>query len=121
MVGDSLISLVKGEFGFSDVSGPIGAASATVDVAKAGLETSFGDAVLNIVYVMMVISVNLGIVNMLPFPALDGGRFVFLLIEAIFRKPIPRKVESVINGLGLGLLLIFILIVSLKDVWVLIF
>ncbi len=121
MVGDSLISLIKGEFGFSDVSGPIGAASATVDVAKAGLETSFKDAVLNIVYVMMVISVNLGIVNMLPFPALDGGRFVFLLIEAIFKKPIPRKVESAINALGLGLLLVFIMIVSLKDIWVLIF
>lgn len=119
MVGDSLISLVKGEFGFSDVSGPIGAASATVDVAKSGLKTGFGDAVLNIVYVMMIISVNLGVVNMLPFPALDGGRFVFLLIEAVFRKPIPRKVESVVNAVGLALLFGFILVVSLKDIWML--
>ncbi|MBR3972298.1 MAG: site-2 protease family protein [Ruminococcus sp.] len=119
MVVDSLAGLVKGEFGFSDVSGPIGAASATVEVAQEGLKQGFGEAVLNIVYVMMIISVNLGVVNMLPFPALDGGRFVFLLIEAIFKKPIPRKAEAIVNAVGLGLLLLFILIVSLKDVWML--
>lgn len=120
MVADSLVGLVQGEFSFSDVSGPIGAASATVQVAQAGLESSFGDAVLNIVFVMMIITVNLGIVNMLPFPALDGGRFVFLMIEGIFRKPIPRKVEALVNGIGLGLLLLFIFIISIKDVWMLI-
>lgn len=119
MVVDSLVGLVKGEFGFSDVSGPIGAASATVEVAQQGLKTGFGDAVLNIVYIMMIITVNLGIVNMLPFPALDGGRFLFLLIEGIFRKPVPRKAEAIINAVGLGILLIFILIVSVKDIWML--
>lgn len=119
MVVDSLVGLVKGDFGFSDVSGPIGAASATVEVAQEGLKQGFGEAVLNIVYVMMIISVNLGVVNMLPFPALDGGRFIFLLIEGIFKKPIPRKVEAVVNAVGLGLLLLFILIVSFKDVWML--
>ncbi len=119
MVVDSLVGLVQGEFGFTDVSGPIGAASATVEVAQEGLKTGFGDAVLNIVYVMMIITVNLGIVNMLPFPALDGGRFLFLLIEGIFRKPVPRKAEAVINAVGLGILLIFILIISVKDIWML--
>ncbi len=119
MVVDSLVGLIKGEFGFTDVSGPIGAATATVEVAQEGLKTGFGDAVLNIVYVMMIITVNLGVVNMLPFPALDGGRFLFLLIEGIFRKPVPRKAEAVINAVGLGILLVFILIVSVKDVWML--
>lgn len=119
MVIDSLVGLVQGQFGFSDVSGPIGAASATVEVAQQGLKTGFGDAVLNIVYVMMIITVNLGVVNMLPFPALDGGRFLFLLIEGVFRKPVPRKAEAVINAVGLGILLIFILIVSIKDIWML--
>ena len=120
MVADSLVGLVRGEFSFSDISGPIGAASATVQMAQAGLESSFSDAVLNIVYVMMIITVNLGIVNMLPFPALDGGRFIFLLIEGIFRKPVPRKIEAIVNGLGLGLLLLFIFVISLKDIWMLI-
>ncbi len=120
MVADSLCGLVTGQFGFNDVSGPIGAASATVEVAQQGLKTGFGDAVLNIVYIMTIITVNLGVVNMLPFPALDGGRFVFLLIEAIFRKPIPRKIEAIVNAVGLGLLLLFIFIISLKDIWMLI-
>ena len=57
---------------------------------------------------------------MLPFPALDGGRFLFLLIEWIFRKPIPRKAEQIVNTAGLVLLMLFMLVVSLKDVWQLI-
>ncbi len=116
MVGDSLIGLVTGQFGLNDVSGPVGAASVTVEVAQAGLKSSFGDAVMNIVYVMMLISVNLGVVNMLPFPALDGGRFLMLLIEGIFKKPVPRKVEAIINGVGLALLLGFTLVITLKDI-----
>ena len=116
MVVDSLVGIVRGEFGFSDVSGPIGATRATVEVASQSLKSGFGNAVLSIVYVMMVITINLGVVNMLPFPALDGGRFVFLLIEGIFRKPIPRKVEAIVNAVGLGLLLLFMLIISIKDI-----
>ena len=54
---------------------------------------------------------------MLPFPALDGGRFVFLLIEGIFRRPVPRKVEKIVNASGLVILMLFMLVVSLKDVW----
>ena len=66
---------------------------------------------------MMVISVNLGIINMLPFPALDGGRFLMLLIEWIFRKPVPRKVEKVINAVGLVLLLGLSAVIAVKDVF----
>ena len=117
MVWSTLIGLVRGEFSIKDVSGPVGVASAVTQVASQGLETGFGDAVNNIVYVMLLISVNLGIFNMLPFPALDGGRFVFLLIETIFRRPIPRKVESVVNGAGLVLLLTFSALIALKDIW----
>ena len=76
---------------------------------------------MNIVYVMMLISVNLGVVNMLPFPALDGGRFLMLIIEGIFKKPVPRKVEAVINGAGLVILLGFTLIITFKDIFQLIF
>lgn len=120
MVGDSLVGLVTGQFGISDVSGPVGAASVTVQVAQEGLKSSFGDAVMNIVYVMMLISVNLGVVNMLPFPALDGGRFLMLIIEGIFKKPVPRKVEAIINGAGLVILLGFTLIITFKDIFQLI-
>lgn len=117
MVWASLAGLVTGQFGITDVSGPVGAATAITKVASAGLENSFLSAFNNILYMMMLISINLGIFNMLPFPALDGGRFLFLLIEAIFRKPIPQKAEAVINSIGLGILLVFIFLITIKDVW----
>ena len=118
MVWGSLIGLVKGQFGINELSGPIGIASALTEVAGETLKTSgFLSAVSSIVYVMMVISVNLGVVNMLPFPALDGGRFLMLLIEGIFKKPVPRKVESVINAVGLVLLLGLSAVIAVKDVW----
>ena len=121
MVWGSLVGMVTGQFGINDVSGPVGLASAITDVASESLKTGFIDAVMSIVYVMMVITVNLGVVNMLPFPALDGGRFVMLLIEAIFRKPVPRKIEGIINGVGLVLLLMLMAVITFKDIWVLIF
>ena len=117
MVWTSLAGLVTGQFSITDVSGPVGAATAITKVASAGLENSFLSALNNILYMMMLISINLGIFNMLPFPALDGGRFLFLLIEAVFRKPIPRKAEAVINSIGLGLLLVFIFLITVKDIW----
>lgn len=121
MVWGGLVGLVTGQFGINDVSGPVGLASAITDVAGESLKKGFMDAVMSIVYVMMVITINLGIVNMLPFPALDGGRFVLLAIEAIFRKPVPRKVEGIINGAGLILLLGLMAVITIKDIWVLIF
>ena len=112
------IGTVLGEtFTFNDMSGPVGIATAVTQVASMGLQTGFVDAVNNILFVMILITVNLGIVNMLPFPALDGGRFLFLLIEWIFKKPIPRKAEQIVNTVGLVLLLAFMLIISVKDVF----
>lgn len=116
-VWKSLVMLVQGRFSFNELSGPVGITKAVETVASDGMQHGgFGTAVLNILNVMALITINLGIVNLLPFPALDGGRFVFLLIEAIFRKPVPRKVEYIVNGVGLVLLLAFIAVVSVKDV-----
>ena len=119
-VWQSLVMLVQGRFTFNDLSGPVGMTKAVSVVASEGLKTGFGDAVNNIIFIMALITVNLGVVNMLPFPALDGGRFVFLLIEAIIRRPIPRKFEYIVNGIGLVLLIMFIIAISVKDVWQLI-
>ena len=118
MVWGSLVGLVKGQFGFNDMAGPVGIASETTKAAGEALKTSgFGSAVNTIVFIMMVITINLGVVNMLPFPALDGGRFLMLLIEWIFHKPVPRKVEAVINTVGLVLLLGLSAVIAVKDVW----
>ncbi len=118
MVWGGLAGLVTGKFSLNEMAGPVGLAATITDVASKSLETNgFGSAVSSIVYVMMVISINLGVVNMLPFPALDGGRFLMLLIEAIFHKPVPRKVESIINTIGLVLLLGLTAVIAVKDIW----
>ncbi|MBD9120984.1 MAG: RIP metalloprotease RseP, partial [Ruminococcaceae bacterium] len=83
MIYASLGGLLTGKFGLKDMSGPIGIASAVTTVASESLSSGFMSAVNSIIYVMMIITVNLGLFNMLPFPALDGGRFVFLIIEVI--------------------------------------
>lgn len=119
-VWQSLIMLVQGRFTFNDLSGPVGMTKAVSMVASEGLKVNFASAVNNIVFIMALITVNLGVVNLLPFPALDGGRFVFLLIEAIIRRPLPRKFEYIVNGAGLVILILFIIIISVKDVWQLI-
>lgn len=119
-VWQSLVMLVQGRFSINDLSGPVGMTKAVSMVAEEGLKVNFLSAVNNIIFIMALITVNLGVVNLLPFPALDGGRFVFLVIEAIIRRPLPRKLEYIVNGVGLALLLAFIAIISIKDIWQLI-
>ena len=117
MVWGSLVMLVQGRISLNEMSGPIGIASAITTVASESMAASgFGSAVMSIVYVMMIISVNLGVVNMLPFPALDGGRFLMLLIEAIFKKRVPAKAERIINAAGLILLLGLSVLIAVKDI-----
>ena len=116
MVWASLAGLVTGQFGFNEVAGPIGMTSAISQAASEGLKSSFGDALNNLIYIMTIITVNLGIVNLLPLPALDGGRLVFLIIEAIRRKPIKPEHEGLIHGIGMVALLIFMVIISVNDV-----
>lgn len=116
MIWASLIGLVTGTYGMNDIAGPVGAASVVTQAAQMGLETSFLDAVNNILFMMMIITVNLGIVNLLPLPALDGGRFLFMLIELVRRKPVPAKYEGLVHAIGFIILLGFIGIVTLNDI-----
>ena len=116
MVYASLVGLVTGKFGFNEMSGPVGVASAITTVASQGLESSFLDAFNNILYIMMILTINLGIFNLLPVPALDGGRLLFLLIELVRRKPVPQKYEGVIHGIGFALLMVFMLAVTFNDI-----
>ena len=116
MIWASLVGLVTGQFTMNDVSGPIGAASAITEATSMGLEVNFVAGLNNLLFMLMVISVNLGIFNMLPVPALDGGRFFFLIIEAIRRKPIPPKYEGLVHTIGFVILILFMIIVSLNDI-----
>ncbi len=108
MVWESLFDLVTGRFGIEAVSGPIGV---TTQISEAA-QSSF----LDLIYLAVVISINLGVINLLPLPALDGGRAVFVLLEMIRRKPIPVKAEGLVHFIGIVILMAFMLLISLKDI-----
>ena len=108
----SLIDLIGGKYGISAVSGPVGVTATIGSVAKQNLS--------NLLPIMALITINLGLFNLLPLPALDGGRLLFIVIEMIFRKPVPQKYESLVHTVGFILLLIFMLLVTAKDIWSLI-
>ncbi len=108
MIWDSIIDLFSGKYGIEAVSGPVGATTAIGDAAEAGGTNFF--------YVMVVITMNLGVMNLLPFPALDGGRLIFLLIELVRRKPLKPEIEGYINFAGLIVLFAIMIIITFKDV-----
>lgn len=108
----SLIDLISGKYGISAVSGPVGLTSAIGNVAKQNL--------LSLIPIMALISINLGLFNLFPLPALDGGRLLFIIIEMIFRKPVSRKYEALVHGIGFAILLAFMLLITAKDIWTLI-
>lgn len=112
----SLWRLVTGQSGMNELSGPVGIAAMIGEVAEAGFAESFISGINNILYVMAIIAFNLGIVNLLPLPALDGGRLVFLIIEAIRRKPINPKYEGIVHMIGLFLLFALMIVIAYSDI-----
>lgn len=109
----SFIDLISGKYGISAVSGPVGVTVVIANAAKQSLQ--------NLLPLMAFISINLGIFNLLPIPALDGGRLVFILFEMITKKPVPQKYESLVHTIGFVVLIGFMLLIVAKDVLSLIF
>jgi regulator of sigma E protease len=98
----------RGDADFSSVSGPVGIVGLVGDATKLG-----------VTYVLMftaLISINLAIINLVPFPALDGGRILFVLIESITRKKIKPQVANTLNAIGFSLLILLMLFVTYKDI-----
>ncbi len=111
VVFDGLGDLLTGRAGLDQVSGPVGVATVVDSAVKSksyGLE--------NILYILAMLTINLGIFNLLPVPALDGGRLLFLLIELVFRKPVPPEKEGVVHMIGMVLLLGFAAVVMFNDI-----
>lgn len=108
MVWVSLIDLVTGNVPISQVAGPIGTIDVIDQAVGMGWETTLS--------MLALLTINVGIFNLLPIPALDGGRLVFLLIEVVRRKPIPAKYEGAIHAVGFLLLIGFMLFVSYSDI-----
>lgn len=113
MVYLSLFDLVTGQYNLSDMSGPIGTVDIIADVAQTSAEEMDYSYLLMI---MALITINIGLFNLLPIPALDGGRLFFMLIELVFRKPVPQKYERWVHAVGLVLLLAFIAVISVSDI-----
>lgn len=108
MVWVSLLDLVTGRVGVSQLSGPVGV---TVVISQA---TSMG--LRPLLMLVAFITVNLGVFNLLPLPALDGGKLLFLAIEAVRRKPVPEKYENYVHTAGFVLLFGLIIFVTFQDI-----
>lgn len=109
MMYESLLQLVTGEMSVKYVSGPVGISNVVAEAATIGF-----DAVLSLT---ALISLNLAVVNLLPLPALDGGRLIFLIIELIFKKKVPQKYEAVVHFVGLVSLLALMVVIVFKDIF----
>ena len=108
MIWQSLVDLVTGRYGLDQMSGPIGVTTAVSEAASA--------SAIDFLYLVVVITMNLGIFNLLPLPALDGGRLLFQLIELIRRKPIKPELEGYVHFAGILLLMLLMIVVSLNDI-----
>ncbi len=112
----SLKMLVTGQVSVNELSGPVGIVT-TIDTSyKESRSYGLAATVATMLNMMILLSANLGVMNLLPIPALDGGRLVFLVIEAIRKKPINREIEGRIHFTGFALLMLLILYVSVHDV-----
>ena len=107
-VWDSIFDLIRGRYGFEALSGPVGVSKEIGSAARSG-----GNSLL---YLVVLLSINLGIVNLLPIPALDGGHLVFYLIELIRGKPISAEIRGRINAVALILLFGLAILIMIKDV-----
>lgn len=116
IVWTSLIGLLTGRFSVKNMSGPVGLASAIGSATSEGLKIGTIFAINNIISMMAMITVNLGVFNLLPLPALDGGRLVFLVAEVLIGKSLSAKYEGWIHTAGFVLLIALMIFVTYSDI-----
>jgi len=107
-IAQFLSNAVTGDSDFSQVTGPVGIVNAVGDAADSGLT--------NLLLFTALISINLAVINVLPFPALDGGRLLFIVIEGITRKQIKTQVANAFNVVGFALLMLLMVVVTYHDI-----
>lgn len=108
MIFLSLHDLITGKYGLSDMSGPVGTVSVVSGAVKMSLTSTFR--------IMAFLTINIGLFNLFPFPALDGWKLFILLYEGIFKKKLPQKFEWMINAVGLAVLLGLMCLVTFSDI-----
>ena len=102
------MDLARGHESINNLSGPVGIVAAIGQAVSIDWETLFS--------LLALITINLGIFNLLPLPALDGGRLVFLIVEAIRRKPVPPEKEGMVHAIGLMLFFLLALVLAWHDI-----
>jgi len=112
----SLGMLISGNGSKDDVSGPIGVAQVIGEISEEAAPYGMAVVAINMLNIALLLSVNLGIMNLLPLPALDGGRLVFLLIEAVRGKPIPPDKEGMVHFAGFVALMVLMVFVMYNDI-----
>ena len=105
---DTLKYLFNGKVSINQLSGPVGIYSVVDSQSHQGMEA--------LLYLVAYLSINAGIINLLPFPAFDGGRILFLFIEKIFRKPVSKNVENIIHSIGFMLIIGLLIYVTFNDI-----
>jgi len=113
----SLIDILSGKYGLNEIAGPVGTVDIIGDMVEQAATSAVKENIYSLLMMFSLICVNVGVMNLLPLPALDGGRLIFLLFEAIFRKPVPQKFEGMVHFVGLALLLLLMLLVTFNDVF----
>lgn len=114
LIWSSLRDLLSGKYGFHDLSGPVGIVTTIGEAASYG--ETFKQHLTSVLSLASFITVNVGIFNLLPIPALDGARLVFLVVEGIRRKPIPPDKEGMVHLVGMALLFLLMIAVTFQDV-----
>ncbi len=117
MIWLTLFDLIRGRYSINDLSGPVGIVNAIGDVVgETSQGVAFGEMLMDLMNFVVFITVNVGIFNLLPIPALDGARAFFLIIEAIRRKPIAPEHEGMVHFVGFVLLMGLMLVVTVFDI-----
>ena len=116
VVVESLGMMFTGQVGINDLSGPVGTVSVMSSVVEESKSGGFVSVLMSLFYLAIMISANLGVMNLLPLPALDGGRLVFFVLEVLRGKPVKKEHEGMVHFVGMVLLMILMVYVMFKDI-----
>ena len=108
--------LLQGKLGAKDLSGPVGIAVTIDETLEVARPYGIPTMILTMINFAVLLSVNIGVMNLLPIPALDGGRLLFLLIEVVRGKPIPPEKEGIVHFIGFVALMILMVLVMYQDI-----
>ncbi|MGN0346489.1 MAG: RIP metalloprotease RseP [Lachnospiraceae bacterium] len=112
----SLVYMVSGNASADDIAGPVGVATVIDDTIEQTSQYGLFTVILNMINIAVLLSVNLGVLNLLPLPALDGGRLIFLLLEAVRGKPVSAEKEGIVHLIGFVLLMLLMIFVFFNDI-----